>query len=60
MKVKKSVTGYGGATKAQMMEMTKRILHLKELPKPDDTADALAMTVAHAHSASSLLYGMNQ
>ncbi len=60
VQVKKSVTGYGGATKAQMMEMTKRILHLKELPKPDDTADALAMAVAHAHSASSLLYGMNQ
>lgn len=48
LQVKSAVTGYGQAHKPQVMEMTKRLLHLKEVPKPDDTADALAMAICHA------------
>lgn len=51
MQVKMAVTGYGGAVKKQVMEMTTRILHLREVPRPDDVADALAIAVCHAHSA---------
>lgn len=53
LQVKQSVTGYGKAVKKQVQEMTKRILSLSETPKPDDTADALAVAVCHAHSYSS-------
>lgn len=55
LEVKKAVTGYGQAVKKQVQEMTKRLLNLKEIPKPDDTADALAMTVCHAHTSISRL-----
>lgn len=48
MQVKSAVTGYGQAHKPQVMEMTKRLLRLKEMPKPDDTADALAIAICHA------------
>lgn len=48
LQVKSAVTGYGQAHKPQVMEMTKRLLRLKEVPKPDDTADALAMAICHA------------
>lgn len=44
--VKQSVTGYGAATKIQIQRMTQRILQLKQLPKPDDAADALAIALA--------------
>ena len=54
LQVKTAVTGYGKALKPQVMEMTRRLLHLKEVPKPDDTADALAVAICHAHSAGSL------
>ena len=55
LQVKQSVTGYGRAEKIQVMEMTKSILKLNAIPKPDDTADALAMAICHAHcNASSL------
>lgn len=47
--VKQAVTGYGTAEKKQVMEMTKSILGLENVPKPDDTADALAMAICHAH-----------
>ena len=50
LQVKSAVTGYGQAQKPQVMEMTRRLLCLKEVPKPDDTADALALTICHAHS----------
>ncbi|MGC4046904.1 MAG: crossover junction endodeoxyribonuclease RuvC [Armatimonas sp.] len=50
MQVKTSVTGYGGADKAQIQAMVVRLLGLKEIPKPDDAADALAVAVCHAHS----------
>ena len=55
LQVKQSVTGYGKAIKKQVQEMTKRILNLPEIPKPDDTADALAIAVCHAHSYKSKL-----
>lgn len=46
--VKQAVTGYGGADKQQMQKMVKLILGLKEIPKPDDAADALAIAMAGA------------
>lgn len=55
LQVKQAVTGYGRAEKKQIQEMTKMLLHLEKTPKPDDTADALAIAVCHAHSAGSLL-----
>ena len=48
--VKMAVTGYGRAHKKQVGQMVKTILHLTETPKPDDTADALAIALAHAFS----------
>lgn len=53
LQVKQSVTGYGRAEKKQVMEMTKNILGLSSVPKPDDTADALAMAICHAHVSGS-------
>lgn len=50
MEVKQSVVGYGGAEKKQIQFMIQRILNLKEVPKPDDAADALALAICHAHS----------
>lgn len=55
MQVKQAVAGYGLADKKQVMDMTKRLLKLKAVPKPDDAADALAITICHARSATSLL-----
>lgn len=55
LQVKQGVVGYGKAEKSQVMEMTKRLLGLKAVPKPDDTADALAVAICHAHSSSSTL-----
>ncbi len=54
LQVKQSVVGYGRAEKKQIQEMTRRILNLEKVPKPDDTADALAMAICHAHSSGSL------
>ena len=51
LQVKTAVTGYGKAHKPQVMEMTRRLLHLKEVPKPDDTADALALALTHTQAA---------
>jgi crossover junction endodeoxyribonuclease RuvC len=48
--VKQTVTGYGSAGKKQVQEMVKAILNLKEIPKPDDAADALAIAICHCHS----------
>lgn len=53
--VKQAVVGYGNATKHQVMDMTKRLLHLQEMPKPDDAADAIAIALCHARSSTSLL-----
>ena len=55
LQVKQSVVGYGRAEKKQVQEMTKLILNLDAVPKPDDTADALAMAICHAHSSGSAL-----
>ncbi len=55
MQVKQSVVGYGLAEKGQVMEMTRQLLKLKEVPRPDDTADALALAVCHGHCSHSLL-----
>ena len=55
MQVKQAVVGYGLAEKRQVMDMTKRLLKLKAVPKPDDAADALAIAICHARSATSLL-----
>ncbi len=55
MQVKQAVVGYGNATKHQVMDMTKRILGLPAVPKPDDAADAVAIALCHARSCTSLL-----
>ncbi len=55
LQVKQSVVGYGRAEKKQVQEMTRLMLNLKSVPKPDDTADALAMAICHAHASNSLL-----
>ena len=51
LQVKSAVVGYGKAEKRQVMDMTRRILHLSEIPKPDDAADALALAICHGHCA---------
>ncbi len=53
LQVKQSVTGYGRAEKHQVMEMVKSLLNLKAVPKPDDTADALALAICHGHYSAS-------
>ena len=57
LQVKQSVVGYGRAEKKQVQEMTKMLLNLEKVPKPDDTADALAMAICHAHTSGSLYVG---
>jgi len=52
LQVKQSVTGYGKASKQQVQIMVKNLLKLKELPRPDDAADALAIAVCHLHTHS--------
>ena len=54
LQVKQSVVGYGRAEKNQVQEMTRSILNLPGIPKPDDTADALALALCHAHCSGSL------
>ena len=58
LQVKVAVTGYGRAEKHQMQEMTRNILGLKSVPKPDDTADALAIAICHGHTGGSRLTGI--
>ena len=55
LQVKSAVTGFGQAQKPQVMEMTKRLLRLKAVPKPDDTADALAIAICHAQYGGTTL-----
>ena len=54
--VKLGVVGYGKAEKRQVMDMTKRLLKLSAVPKPDDAADAVAVALCHARSHTSRLY----
>lgn len=49
LQIKQAITGYGQAEKHQVMEMTRNFLKLKSVPKPDDTADALAVAICHGH-----------
>ena len=56
LQVKQSVVGYGRAQKKQVMEMVKKLCGLKDVPKPDDAADAIALALCHARSTTSLLY----
>ena len=55
MQVKQAVVGYGNATKHQVQDMTRRLLNLSVMPKPDDAADAIAIALCHARSSTSLL-----
>ena len=57
--VKLAVVGYGKAEKRQVMDMTRRLLHLKAVPRPDDAADALALALCHARSTTSHLPQLN-
>ncbi len=57
LQVKQAVVGYGRAEKAQVQQMTKAILNLEKVPKPDDTADALAISICHAHSYRATKWG---
>lgn len=52
LQIKQGVVGYGRAEKKQVQEMVRVILGLKQVPKPDDTADALAVAICHAHSGT--------
>ena len=60
LQVKQSVVGYGRAEKKQVQEMTRQILGLSAVPKPDDTADALALALCHAHSSGSAMLLMHR
>lgn len=54
LQVKQAVVGYGKADKKQVQQMVRALLGLNEIPKPDDTADALAIAICHAHSVNLL------
>jgi crossover junction endodeoxyribonuclease RuvC len=53
--VKQAVVGFGGAEKRQVMDMTRRLLHMEKVARPDDAADAIAIALCHARSTTSLL-----
>ena len=53
--VKQAVVGYGGAEKRQVMDMTRRLLKMEHIARPDDAADAIAIALCHARSATSML-----
>ena len=50
LEIKQALVGYGRADKKQVQAMVKAILNLQEVPKPDDTADAVAAAICHGHS----------
>ena len=54
--VKQAVVGYGGAEKRQVMDMTRRLLKMEHVARPDDAADAIAIALCHARSSTSLLH----
>ncbi|HZK38774.1 MAG TPA: crossover junction endodeoxyribonuclease RuvC [Clostridia bacterium] len=56
LQVKQGVVGYGRAEKKQVQEMTRLLLNLEKIPRPDDAADALALAICHAHCSGSLMY----
>jgi crossover junction endodeoxyribonuclease RuvC len=51
LQVKQAITSYGRAEKRQVQEMVRSLLRLREIPKPDDAADGLAIAVCHAFSS---------
>ena len=55
VEVKQAVSGYGAADKGQVQKMVMVLLGLREAPKPDDTADALAIAITHAQSSGTPL-----
>lgn len=55
LQIKQALVGYGRAEKSQVQQMVKTILSLDKIPKPDDTADALAAAVCYCHSAGNLM-----
>ncbi len=59
LQVKQSVVGYGRADKTQVQQMTKALLNLQSVPKPDDVADALAIAICHAHSHKMVNFGVH-
>ena len=59
MQVKQAVCGYGKAEKRQVMDMTRRLLKMKEVARPDDAADAIALALCHGRSCTSLLAEQN-
>lgn len=56
LQVKNSIVGYGRAEKKQVQEMTRSMLKLKDIPKPDDAADALALAITHGHNSFSYAF----
>ena len=58
LQVKQAVVGYGRAEKKQVMEMTRAILKLEKMPRPDDAADALAIAICHGHSRKNSKLGL--
>ena len=56
LQVKQAVVGYGKAEKHQVMDMTRRLLHMEKVARPDDAADAIAIALCHARSATSLIH----
>ena len=56
LQIKQALVGYGQATKSQVQAMVKMILHLDSVPKPDDTADAVAAAICHAHSRNTRIH----
>jgi crossover junction endodeoxyribonuclease RuvC len=54
LEVKQAVVGYGAADKNQVQQMVKALLGLKDIPRPDDAADALAIAICHLSSARML------
>ena len=55
LQVKQAVVGYGRADKKQVISMVTMLLKLQKPPKPDDTADALALAICHAHTGGSAI-----
>ena len=52
MQIKQAVVGYGGADKHQVQMMVRMLLGIKEVPRPDDAADAVACAITHAHAGA--------
>jgi len=50
LEIKQAIVGYGGAEKNQIQEMVRALLHMDDIPQPDDAADALAVAICHLHS----------